>query len=627
MLPTSTIGSIIVGETIFERGKHNLEQKMIFGAATVSQIINDWLDDHHDVLRSLSNNPGINKLDPEETHETLKTLKELKPDSAITVYNLNGEAVATNTGLELNNTIDRKIERIESEWFKTAKEGMQGLGLWQNKDGSRCLTHSRGLFNQEKVIGIVKNCEAPGDIAEKSGVKKIVKLQGEQSSIPASLNLDEDNDMGIGLALISRQTKQLVLLHLEGKAATNNGQLIHPVDVQKSRWLPFIEKVIEKGPEEKVTVQTLDHYLVASTPIHDDFVLAFILNTTPFIETFLIAGIGVGAVNLTALLVSSIALIRLCKRLLKPIDIAGESLHQMSEGNFEVKLPESTCLDAKKLYEYVEASSHQLCKYFLEVTHNAATNAQIEQAKKLQLGFLVDQLPTSQWFAIDAICKPAYEIGADWYDAFTPQSEEDESVFIVVADVCDKGIGSALYMSVFRSLLRLSLLKEWESRKCCGSSIQAAIEAVNDYMASNHGQDAMFATAFVAAYTPSTQVMQYVVAGHEPPLVYAENEITQLKSSGPAIGIFPNACYQTHHITLDQGSIVLAYSDGLVDTRNVDGKSLGIMSVRRALEERSSNAWNATDLIHRLNQLAASHRGKTEQFDDLTMLALKTKAK
>lgn len=626
MLPTTMIGSIVVGKAIFERGKNNLERKMIFGAATVSQIINEWVDDHHDLLVMLSNDPDINKLDPAKAHETLKRLKKAMPEIATTVYKLDGEAIASNTGLELDNTKSRKNERIAAEWFKNAKEGTHGLDLWQTTDGSSCLTHSRGLYNQDQVIGIVRNCEAPGDIGENSGVEQIVKLQMDHSNTPTYLNFDKDINKGIGLALISRQTKQLVLLHLEGKAATNNGQLIHPVEVQKSRWFPFAETVSQTGPEEKVTVQSIDHYLVASIPIRDDFVLAFILNTAPFIETFLLAGIGAGAVNLTALIVSSIALMKLCKTILKPIDITGESLRQMSTGNFKVTLPKSTCRDAAKLYGYVEASSYQLRKYFQEVTHNAATNAQLEQAKKLQLGFLVDKLPTNQWYAVDAICKPAYEIGADWYDAFTPETEGDESVFIVVADVCDKGIGSALYMSVFRSLLRLSLLKEWESRKSCGSSIQAALEDVNDYMASNHGHDAMFATAFVAAYTPCTQVMEYVVAGHEPPLVYSKNEITQLKPSGPAIGIFPNASYQTHHLTLEQDSIVLAYSDGLIDTRDINGKSLGIRRVKEAIKDKGSQSWEAADLINKLNQLATTYRGEAEQFDDLTMLALKIMA-
>ena len=59
MLPTSLIGSVVVGRAIFERGRHNLEQKIVFGAASVSQIINDWLNDGQIILQSISTDPGI----------------------------------------------------------------------------------------------------------------------------------------------------------------------------------------------------------------------------------------------------------------------------------------------------------------------------------------------------------------------------------------------------------------------------------------------------------------------------------------------------------------------------------------------------------------------------------------
>ncbi|MAR07302.1 MAG: hypothetical protein CL862_09395 [Cyanobium sp. NAT70] len=622
MLPTSFIGSVIVGKTIFERGRNNLEQQMLFGVASVSQILNDWMEDHRLILKSISNDPGIKTLDPDTATEALKRHEDAIPNSALTLYKLDGEAVASNATPKPKNTKARKDDRIAAQWFKRATNGENGLGLWRRSNGTSCLKQSRGIYRGKELIGIIAKCTIPEDIAARSGIKKTVMLHGEQSSVATALNLDQGINTGIGVALVSRQ-KQIVLLHLEGQAATNGGQLLNPIESQKSRWIPIAEKIIQAKSKQQATILNINHFLVASVPINDEFILAFILNTVPFLETFLLAGAGVGLANLTALTISTIALTRISKPLLKPIDVAGDALRQMSEGDFGIALPESTNRDIQKLYGYIEASSSQLSTYFKEVTRNAATNSQLEQAKKLQSGFLVKELPGSQAFTISAMCQPAYEIGADWYDAFRPDCETDESIVIVVADVCDKGIGSALYMSVFRSLLRLSLLKEWESCQCCGTAIKAAVETVNEYMACNHGQDAMFATAFVAAYSPSTQVMHYVVAGHEPPIIQTNQELSQLKPSGPAIGVFPSASYQIHQCILQPGSIVLAFSDGLVDTRNETGESLGQQKVRSIMQEKDSQSWGAHELVERLNGAATTHRGKAEQFDDLTLMTLK----
>ena len=157
----------------------------------------------------------------------------------------------------------------------------------------------------------------------RSGIREIVQLQGEQSSVATVLDLDQGVNKGIGVALVSKQ-KQLVLLHLEGEAATNNGQLLHPAENKKSKWMPFTEKIIQTSTTNKVVVQKLDHFLVASISINKEFILAFILNTTPYIETFLLAGAGVVIANLIALTVSTVVLIKISKPLLSNPSILQE---------------------------------------------------------------------------------------------------------------------------------------------------------------------------------------------------------------------------------------------------------------------------------------------------------------
>jgi sigma-B regulation protein RsbU (phosphoserine phosphatase) len=221
---------------------------------------------------------------------------------------------------------------------------------------------------------------------------------------------------------------------------------------------------------------------------------------------------------------------------------------------------------------------------------------------------------------VAALFQPAYEIGADWYDAF----ELDGLTVVVVADVCDKGVPSALYMSVFRSLLRLSLLKQWQvSGGDPRSTLEEAVASVNQYMESTHGESAMFATMFVGAFAPSHGELFFLVAGHEAPLVLRGQEITPLPLGGPAVGIFPGARYTVGACALPTGSLLLAYSDGLPDARNPEGLGFGSSRIEEILHEHPSQDWSADDLVNRLQRSVNGYMDGADQFDDLTLLVLR----
>ncbi len=196
---------------------------------------------------------------------------------------------------------------------------------------------------------------------------------------------------------------------------------------------------------------------------------------------------------------------------------------------------------------------------------------------------------------------------------------------VVVADVCDKGIPSALYMSVFRSLLRLSLEKEWQNSLDYALSIGAAVSTVNRYMAETHGHTGMFATAFVAVYDPNQQSLHYALAGHETPLLkHAEQAgLTELELSGPALGLFPQAQFQIHSTPFHPGDLLLAFSDGLPDGRNESGEAFGHGRIEQLLVDLEPRSTSARSLLERVRAALEQHCQGTEPFDDLTLLALK----
>ena len=122
-------------------------------------------------------------------------------------------------------------------------------------------------------------------------------------------------------------------------------------------------------------------------------------------------------------------------------------LIQMTAGQIAI------ALENARLYAKLEKSYHSLEKAKAEVENfSKALNAELEKGKKIQLNFLPTEIPQIPGWEISTCFYPARQVSGDFYDAFMLPGDY---IGIVIADVCDKGVGSALYMALFRSLMRV----------------------------------------------------------------------------------------------------------------------------------------------------------------------------
>ena len=211
--------------------------------------------------------------------------------------------------------------------------------------------------------------------------------------------------------------------------------------------------------------------------------------------------------------------------------------------------------------------------------------------------------------------RPALNAGGDWYDAF----DLDNKTFIIVADVCDKGVGAALFMSVFRSLIRYSA-ENWCAEPSETEPLDQVISSVNDYMSTEHEDMTMFATVFIGCISHPAKRLDYVLAGHEEPvLLSSTGEQQSLEVTGPAIGLFTGAEYNMKSLFFDEGSILVGYSDGVVDARDPKGESFGhqrlVELVRRMKEQNASAQALKEEIVSELDK----HMKDAEQFDDITI--------
>jgi serine phosphatase RsbU (regulator of sigma subunit) len=285
-------------------------------------------------------------------------------------------------------------------------------------------------------------------------------------------------------------------------------------------------------------------------------------------------------------------------------------------------------------YRSLEAAKEQI-----EAT-SQALKGELEKGRQLQQDFLPYALPQPSGWELAASLKPARDVSGDFYDAFELPGG---LVALAIGDVCDKGVGAALFMALCRSLLRLfsghPYADGW-ARQTAGQSThpggsgnqQLATKAgdanllhtvalTNSYIAQTHSHTNMFTTLFFGILDPATSLLRYINGGHEAPVILGPGGIkTRLTVTGPAVGLFPDVGYEVRETYLEAGDMLIAYTDGVPDARNPRGERFTQERLLSLLENPISSAAALLDTIEaRLN----SHIAAAVQFDDITLLAVR----
>lgn len=243
---------------------------------------------------------------------------------------------------------------------------------------------------------------------------------------------------------------------------------------------------------------------------------------------------------------------------------------------------------------------------------------EMEIGRRIQTGFLPETLPDVPGWQLAAHCEPARQVGGDFFDALRLA---DGRLAITVSDVCDKGVGAALYMALFRSLLRTSLLQA-AAGEPADTLLARAVAFTNDYIASEHGRDSMFATVFIALLEPSDGTLHWINAGHEAPVLWrAEGGRERLAPVGPAVGMLEGVRHPVSNTSLKTGDLLLAFSDGVSEALGPSGP----FGEERILPLVPAEVRDAKGLVDTLRARVAGHVGDHPQHDDITLLALHAK--
>lgn len=250
---------------------------------------------------------------------------------------------------------------------------------------------------------------------------------------------------------------------------------------------------------------------------------------------------------------------------------------------------------------------------------------ELEIGRRIQSGFFPASLPEADGWEIAAHFQPARHVSGDFYDLFS--LENPRYVGMVVADVCDKGVGAALYMAIFRSLVRI-LCRAPEARDGGRRSgldpartLERTVRSVNDYIAVTHEREGMFATLFFGILDTETGELFYINGGHEPPLLLGEGGAgALLMPTGPAVGAYAGVPFMVKRIRIEPGETLLGYTDGVTDARNPAGALFTRERVSRCAAASAGDS--PRRLVDLLNAEIDRFRAGTALFDDITLLAV-----
>ncbi len=249
--------------------------------------------------------------------------------------------------------------------------------------------------------------------------------------------------------------------------------------------------------------------------------------------------------------------------------------------------------------------------------HTRALERELEIGRQIQKDFLPESLPQPSGWEIAEAFHPARQVAGDFYDAF---ELEDGRVALVVADVCDKGVGAALFMALFRSLVR-SHAELHGAGTPAGPAARSIVALTNDYIARTHGRSNMFATMFFAILDPATGALAWVNGGHEPPaLRRRDGSVERLAPTGPAVGAMPGMEFSAKTIELSEGDVLLAFTDGVSEARSLSAALYGEQRLLRLLAPPPESA---AALLSTIVASVREYEAGVEPGDDLTLLAVR----
>lgn len=298
----------------------------------------------------------------------------------------------------------------------------------------------------------------------------------------------------------------------------------------------------------------------------------------------------------------------------KPILRLQNGVKRMQEGDLDAKVEIRSTDEIGLLTAEFNDMSDKLKTYLANITEMTAkeerVQAEMDMAAMVQKSMLPEEDLIVQGAVIRGTMKPAKAVGGDFFDFF---KIDDHRIGFFIADVSDKGMAAAMFMSVGKTLLRELNAVEKDPL--------VVMNRVNNMLCRNNRQ-MQFITAFEGILDLQTGVLSYVNAGHEKPVLYRAAQkkasLFEIEGSFP-LAIVEDAPYEIGTITLNPGDCLLQYTDGATEAINEKEEMYGEARLVAAFEKSILQEDVFAGLFDEMNH----YTGDLPAFDDTAFVLVR----
>lgn len=283
-----------------------------------------------------------------------------------------------------------------------------------------------------------------------------------------------------------------------------------------------------------------------------------------------------------------------------------------------------------------------------EAAEAAHLEEELRVARDIQTALLPSKLPVLDGWQVAADWRSARLVGGDFYDFwYLPRQQpgalevagsaqhpvdglatreavapfplptltpEPLPMGLVIADVSDKGVPAAMFMSLSRSLVRAAALD--------GSPPHVALARANRWIVRD-SESSMFVTIFYGVLDLPRGRLRYTCAGHNPPLlIRADGEtVVELMTPGMALGVLEDAHLDETEVTVEEGDVLVCYTDGITEAINANEEPFGVPRLMQTVVANRERG--ADEIVRAINDSLLAFTGDHRPFDDVTLVVLK----
>jgi len=245
----------------------------------------------------------------------------------------------------------------------------------------------------------------------------------------------------------------------------------------------------------------------------------------------------------------------------------------------------------------------------LELKNRILARSELEAGRSVQRAMMPEPFPKFSGWSIALSSQPAIEVGGDLVDFIRINSTKAS---IVLGDVSGKGLKAALMMAKLQTTIRV-LAFEFAETVFPMSKLNTIFK--------RDGVTGMFASLLMTDFTVDGDTINYINAGHLPPLVVSANGVEEMQKGEPALGIMTNTEYSQRSVTLQPGDIFFAFSDGLSEARNEYKDLFTTERLKKLLPSLRSHS--VDEISREITSAVERFVGNSRVHDDFSFIIIK----